>query len=140
MVCISVFFGLDHTLAHAIQLCHASPAKRRKAAVCLKEVLLGIIGHFEPIDAANIFALANDLANKAFNGIQWRFSNMISLFSRLYTFQRKQQTTVQIKADMGMIHPWFALDHSILIIAEMDEPLVEKLCQCKKRWSWVTAK
>ncbi len=70
MMRIGVIAGLSHRLRHAVHPRGRTPIDRRQVAVMPQHVARGIVRPFQEIDAAHVFAPADDLADESFRRIQ----------------------------------------------------------------------
>ena len=123
---IGIGLGFQHALPKAIHLGVTGPIKRGQGAVGRKIILICIVWHLQPINAAHVFAPAKNLTNKSFDCVQWGFAFMVGFFCGLNAIERQKEPTIEIQPDMGMKHPCLSLDHRILIVPELGQPLVDK--------------
>ena len=67
-----------------------------------QRIAFHIIGAGMPVNAAHIFAPANDLTNEPFSSIDGHFARLISFFDRMAQFQRIKQSGVDVRRQNRM--------------------------------------
>ncbi len=98
--------GVDG-LVHAAHLCIAGPVEPGQLTAVAQTVFPGVTGHQQPVDAAHEFPPADDLADKAFHGIQRRPAGVPGPYRFFTHLHGIQQAGVEIGGQDGMEQPVF---------------------------------
>ena len=85
-----------------------------------------IAGHFKPVDATDIFAPADDLADEALRGVQRRLAGAIGLLDLATDSNGSSRPQFEILRDDGVIEERLARQHRVLVVAEARQGLVDE--------------
>ena len=80
VVGIGVFAGFTDALREAIHAGGGAPVEWGKGAVSLEEIGGFVFGHFEPVDAADVFAPAQDLPDESLDGVEGGVAGLVGGF------------------------------------------------------------
>jgi hypothetical protein len=93
---IGFFDGLADRRFQAGQLRVAGPVKTGQGALGAQRIGLDVAGHALPVNAAHIFAPADDLTDEAFGGVERHTPGFIFGFCRLCRFERIEEARIHI--------------------------------------------
>ena len=110
---------LRHRRLHAGHAGVAAPVEIRQRARVAEKVAALVARHLEPIDAADILAPADDLADEALRRVERHRAGAPRGLDLAADAERVEQADVQILRDDGMIEEGFARQHRILVVAEL---------------------
>ena len=126
---------LAHGVAHTVHLHLASPEPGRQRVRMTEPIGVGVAGHLGPIDAADVFAPADDLTDEAFRGRQWvtlRITRM-RVGGGLGDFRRRQQLHVEGEGQPGVEEPIRGRVHGVLVVAELRQSPLDEGVQLLER-------
>lgn len=121
--------GLADHLGEAVHRSMTGPVEVRERLVCSQSILLEILGHVEPVDAANVFSPAEDLANEPLGGGEGGFAFTPGLLCGINDFTGMEKFEVESCGNEGVVEVRFAGPHGILMIAEVRESLFNEVSQ-----------
>ena len=97
MMCVAMSDCLANGLRQAMHVGLTRPVKCGQGSRGVKRVALHIFGASVPVNAADIFAPANDLPNKAFGGVNRNLSRLILRLNRAAQLKRVNQARIDIR-------------------------------------------
>lgn len=118
--------GLLDGLAKAIHFGFARVDPGGEGAFGVEGVEIAVSRHFQPIDAIDEFAPADDLPDKTFNGGERGGSGSIGFLSGLDAFHGSQQSDVEEWGKNGMEEGGLTLCHHIFEGAKRGQPFFDK--------------
>ena len=121
-----VFARRANAVCHAPHVGFAGPVKLGKGALGVQCVAALQFWHEVPVEAADILAPTNDLADEAFNRIERRIVFFIGLLRTLAQFQRVEQAQVDARRQHGVVEIVRPVHHRVLIRAEFLDPFCEE--------------
>ena len=129
MVGISLAPGLVDRGGEAGHVGLAGPVEFGQGACRLQGVAADIVRSFAPIDAAHIFAPADDLADEAFGRVQRRPAGAPGRFDTMTDGKRVEQADIDVGRQQRVIEEGFAGQHGVLVVAEIGEGGVDEMIQ-----------
>ena len=90
------------------------PIEFRQRAGVLEVVHIEVFRHLQPVDAADIFAPADDLPNEAFHRVQGRISILKAAFGALAYGDRVKQPDIDVLREDRMIEKFLTFAASRL--------------------------
>ena len=87
---------LPNGLAETAHGCCGSPKPLWQRSGGLPRIVLGIVGHKTPVDASNVLAPTQNLANETFGGSQGYFTELVAVFDLPAHLERFEEPCVQI--------------------------------------------
>jgi hypothetical protein len=110
-------------LGHAAHVGLAGPVEGGERALRFEIIRFRIGRHAQPVEAAHIFAPADDLADEALDGVQGR----IRRHRRIADLARLKQTAIEIRRNHGMIEKILRHLHGVLVIAEILQAILDEM-------------
>ena len=133
VVRVAVAQGLADGVAQAGHLDVAGPVKRGQISGGAQRVALLIFRHLRPVNAAHVFAPAQNLADKAFDRRQRRGACAVGGLGGGHHFARAQQLEVHGAGQVRVVEPHVAFPHRVLVFAKKWQALLDKGVQRQQR-------
>ena len=118
--------GLLHHGGEAGHVRLAGPVEAGQGARGGQGVLLRVARHLQPVDAADIFAPPQDLADEAFHRGQRGAAGAILGFRRAAHRQGGEQAAIEVLGDHGVEQEGLAAQHGVLVVAEAGQAEAEE--------------
>ena len=129
VVGVGLFLGLGDGGPEAGHVGLGGPVEVRQRPVGPEEILFHVARHLQPVDAAHVFAPADDLADEAFGCVQGRPAGVVLVRNPPADRQRVEKTGVDVEGENGMIEEAFSFQHCILVVAEEGEGMLDEVLQ-----------
>ena len=129
VVGVGVFAGFADALREAVHAGGGAPVKRGEGAVGFEEIGGFVVGHFKPVDSADVFAPAEDLPDESLDGVEGGVAGLVGGFGGTDAVQGQEETAVEVMGDVAVIHPRFVLEHGVLIVAEAGEAFLDEMVE-----------
>jgi hypothetical protein len=129
VVRVAVRQRLRDGVAQAGHVGVAGPVPGRQRRLGVQRVALQVAGHLRPVDAAHVFAPAQDLADEAFHRRQRRMAAAVRGFGRGHHLARVQQLEVERRAQLRVPEPDLAGPHRVLELAEQRQAPLDEVVQ-----------
>lgn len=84
----------------------------------IERVARQVLGHVQPVNAANKFTPAQNLPNESFGCGQWRVAGAVSRLGCVHHLARVQQFEVERAAQVRVVEPGFTGPHGIFVLAK----------------------
>jgi hypothetical protein len=107
----------------------AGPVEFGQRPFSPKEVLLRILRHLQPVDAAHIFAPADDLAHETFDRIERRITRLIRRDGCIHALHGTQQLEVECRGEERVIEERLTIPHRILVAPEVRQTMLHEVAE-----------
>lgn len=133
VVGVAVGEGLFEGIAHAGHVGVAGPVECGQIVGGVEGVFLEIAGHVQPIDAADVFAPADDLADEAFGSFERNavWIGAPGLFHCFADGDGVDEFDVEGAGESGVVEERFFGPHGILIVAKVGEAVLDEIGECR---------
>ena len=115
---IGIFDGFADHRGKAGHAGFARPEKRGQRTLGLQKIPCLVSRHQKPVDAAHIFAPADDLTDKPFDGIERCAPYKVSALRRAAERQRIEKADIDIEGQERMVEEGIVLQHGVLRLAK----------------------
>ena len=126
---VGVLDQLTDRLVDAVHLGLGRPHESRHRQLGAQRVHVSVVGHLQPIDAADVFTPAEDLANETFDGVERLLTFLIGLGRRLDRSTRIKQMQVHDGGNPAVIEIGPSARHGVLVAPETAEPVLDEVAK-----------
>ena len=130
---VAMLEGLRQSVAQAGHISGAGPEPGWQVLLRIEGISVQISRHLGPVDAAGVFAPAENLPNETFHAGQWRMPVAVSRFGASHHFARVQQLQVERGRQMRVVQPGVARPDCILVAPEQRQSLANEGVQGLQR-------
>ncbi len=127
VVSVAVCEGLGDGFAKALHGGIGSPVEGRERLVGVEGVRLGVLRHVTPVDATDVFAPAEDLADETFDSGERGLARAVAGFGLGEHFAGVEEFEIEGGGEAGVVEERLLGPHGVLIGAEEREAVVEEV-------------
>ncbi len=128
--------GLTEGIAKAGHVGVAGPVEGRERLVGTESVEFEVAGHLMPVDAADVFAPTEDLADEAFDAGERSAALFPGVFGGGDDEARVEEFDVHGGAEARVEEPGFGGPHCVLPVAKLGEAMGDEIVQGDLRLFW----
>ena len=129
MVGVGILPRLADRLCHTAHLGLSRPVELGQLAVRLHRVQVAIPGHMQPVDASDVFAPADDLADEALGAVERHVAGAVGGLRGGDHGAGTQQATIQRGRDERVEQYRRIGTHSVLPVPELGQPAFDEVGQ-----------
>mmetsp|Transcript_50960 Transcript_50960/g.119506 ORF Transcript_50960/g.119506 Transcript_50960/m.119506 type:complete len:550 (-) Transcript_50960:44-1693(-) len=123
---VAVIKRLPQRITQAGHVGRAGPVPAGQRVLGIQRIALGIARHAGPVDAADVFTPAQDLADEALDAGQRCQPVPVGGLGRRHHLTRAEQLQVEGRRQVRVVEPRVAGPHCVLVAAEQRQPLAHK--------------